>query len=55
MEMKGLNENKQEEKGKLEHWKFAQGSHKQVHSSEVGLFLVKLTQASNNSPRRQDT
>jgi len=51
MEMKGLKDNKQDEKGNLEHWKLTQNSPKlfqarslhrnsprRVYSSEVGLF-----------------
>jgi len=33
------------------HPRLVQGSPKKVHSSEVGFFLVKLTQASNDSLR----
>jgi len=50
--MKGLEENRQDEKEMLEHSKLAQDSSKRVHSNEVGLFLITLAQASNNFPRR---
>jgi len=68
MEVKGLNENRPDEKGKLEYSKlvrthpckitleqFGQGLPRRVHSREVGFFLVKLTQASNNSPKQEVT
>ena len=42
MGMKVLEENGQQEKGKLEHWKLAQNSPKRFHFSEFEIFLVKL-------------
>jgi len=65
MEMKGLKENKQEEKGKLEHGKMAQNSSKlaqtkslqrkspKAHPSEF--ILDKLGLFSSNSPKRAQT
>jgi len=68
MEMKGLKENKQDEKGKLESSKLAQNRPSEPnlaqaspilprrdHFREVGLFLVQLAQASPDLSKREVT
>ena len=55
MEMKGLKENRQDKKGKLEHWKLTQNSPKQAHSkgTRPGKFTPeKLDFFSSNSPKQ---
>jgi len=55
MEMKWLKENRQDEKGKLEHWKLASNSSKPDHSRGTcpsKFTPVKLGFFSSNSPNK---